>query len=185
MTSVLLLSQRVDNVFPHRFSARNINIALLNFAVLKAEDCRLLVPKTILAAGFQLQENLKMQTSVFPSLETEGCAWKYAVATSKWFGLFGILEYTVDFRGTFKHETLVAAEVCIERAWSRSGVASREILKNIEESHAAWLAGDFDIIEAFGGGIRRISSEVFLLGMQTTLGLHSELKKKKLNPHLR
>ena len=71
------------------------------------------------------------------------CAQEYAVAVSNRFEVLDTLEDPEELWDTFKRETLKATEECVgERPRSRSGVASEETLRTIEESRAARLAGN-------------------------------------------
>ena len=73
------------------------------------------------------------------------CAQEFAVAVSNRFGVLDTLEDPEEMWNTFKRETLKVTEECVgERPRSRSGVASEDTLRNIEESRAARLAGDLD-----------------------------------------
>ncbi|KAG0719085.1 Pentatricopeptide repeat-containing protein 2, mitochondrial [Chionoecetes opilio] len=73
------------------------------------------------------------------------CAHEYAVAVSNRFDVLGALEDPVELWDTFKRETLQAAKECIgELPRARRGFVSTETLENIEESHAAMLAGKQD-----------------------------------------
>ena len=78
-------------------------------------------------------------------LREPACAHEYAVAVSNRFGVLDTLEDPEEMWDAFKRETLKATEECVgERPRSRSGVASEETLRNIEESRAARLAGNLD-----------------------------------------
>ena len=67
------------------------------------------------------------------------------MAVSNRFGVLDTLEDPEEMWNTFKRETLKVTEECVgERPRSRSGVASEDTLRNIEESRAARLVGDLD-----------------------------------------
>ena len=78
-------------------------------------------------------------------LREPACAQEYAVAVSNRFEVLGTLEDPEELWDTLKRETLKATEECVgKRPRSRSGVASEETLRTIEESRAARLAGNLD-----------------------------------------
>lgn len=71
-------------------------------------------------------------------------AQKY-VAVCNQFEVLGALEDPRELWNTFKRETLIVTECFGDHSRSRSGVASREELENIEEGRAARLASNSNL----------------------------------------
>ena len=121
------------------------NCRVFRSAEFFATDHRLVIATLKIHIRSRKISSLKPSCFHLEKLKDPVCAQEYAVAVSNRFEVLGTLEEPEELWDAFKRETLKAAEECIgERPRSRSGVASREMLENIEESRAARLSGDLD-----------------------------------------